>query len=74
MITKDDFMGWKDNPVTKAFFESVKSMEEDAIESLVKNDDRGGTMSDDFFKGAITVLRDILNTSFVDVETFDNDN
>lgn len=63
-MTKDDFVAWKANTVTKAFFRSVLEKEEGLKELLAVSaglDPRADAMH----VGAIQALRDITDNDWV---------
>lgn len=66
MLTKEQFNTWQNDAVTLAFMDSVKQLEKNTTEQLIANK-REDALSDDFYKGAIAALRDLLNTSFEEV-------
>lgn len=59
MITKPEFEDWKLHPVTEAFFNAMKDMEQYSIECLIGNTTTSET-PDDFYRGYVYAVRDIL--------------
>jgi len=58
MINKEEFMDWKSNPVTKAFFSAAEERISDAKDSLAGSAGLDPDM-DNFLRGFIHAYREI---------------
>lgn len=65
MISKQEFLQWKENPVTEEVFNTIAQRIEDAKDVLsvsAGND----SLNDRFLAGMIQAYREILDTSYED--------
>ena len=69
-ISKAEFVDWKKDPVTKAFFVAVENRIEDAkdVMSVSAGLDQ---VQDCVTRGMITAFREVLNIEFSEVESED---
>lgn len=65
MISKEDFANWRQDPVTKAFYEALNEQIELAKDELAINQEN--VYSDDWYKGYIVAVRDVVK---FDLEEF----
>ena len=66
-MSKDDFIVWKNDPITKAFYISLNQRREDVKESLVAQ--AGIDSIDDAKKsGYCQALVDVFDTDFMELE------
>lgn len=64
MITKQDYIDWKSNPVTKAFFQAVNANIERSKDELLTTD----LDNLRYRQGYAQALFDILRTEWEDIE------
>ena len=67
MISTQDFLTWKQDSVTQAFFQSVQYRIEDAKENLSTSAGLDSD-SDNWFRGFIAGQRDVLDVRVEDVD------
>jgi len=67
MITKDEYVGWKDNNVTKAYMEACSIRLDDAKDILV-NQAGLDSDQDNFYRGFIHAYIEMLNFTIEDFE------
>ena len=67
MITKSEWIDWKTNPVTRAFFEATEIRVDDATEILI-NSAGIDSDQDNFYRGFITAYREMQNFQIDDLE------
>ena len=67
VVSTEDFVNWKTDPVTQAFFQSVHFRIEDAKESLSTSAGLDSD-SDNWFRGFIAGQRDVLDVRVEDVD------
>lgn len=67
MISTQDFLTWKQDSVTQAFFQSVQYRIEDAKETLSTSAGIDSD-SDNWFRGFIAGQRDVLDVRVEDVD------
>jgi hypothetical protein len=65
MITKLELQDWKSHPVTEAYFEAIDEMEGAVVEQLIKNVNQE-MHPDDWYRGYIYALRDMLNVDLAE--------
>lgn len=58
MISKSDYINWKSDPVTRAFFEATRERVEEAKEMLAVSAGIDPTL-DNFYRGFIKAYREI---------------
>lgn len=67
MISEKDFMNWKQDAVTEAFFGVIKDRVDEAMYILSRS--AGINPNDDnFYRGMILAFRDVLETSFEETQ------
>ena len=67
VISTSDFLTWKADPVTQAFFSSVQERIEDAKETLATSAGID-SMSDNWFRGFIAGQRDMIDARVDDMD------
>lgn len=67
VISNSDFLTWKVDPVTQAFFHSVYERIEDAKETLASSAGIDST-SDNWFRGFIAGQRDMIDARVDDMD------
>lgn len=67
MISTQDFLTWKQDSVTQAFFHSVYERIEDAKETLASSAGIDST-SDNWFRGFIAGQRDMIDARVDDMD------
>jgi len=67
VITKDEFVGWKNDQVTEAFYEACKTRLEDAKEILIGQAGLDSDL-DNFYRGFIHAYKEMLGFT---IEDFD---
>lgn len=71
-MTKEDFVDWKTNPVTKAFFSAIRENIEGLRDELVPAALNGETELAAAKAGAILALNDVLEYRVEDEESHGN--
>lgn len=61
MINKEQFVSWKDDPVTKEFFRAIHERITDSVEALIQKDDAE-------LRGFIKALKELSNPIWEDFE------
>lgn len=67
MITKDEYVEWQNNNVTKAYMEACLTRLDDAKDILV-NQAGLDSDQDNFYRGFIHAYREMLNFTIEDFE------
>lgn len=67
MISSSDFYNWRNDPVTKAFFDACLTREQEAKESLATTAGMDQN-EDNFMRGFIRAYVEIQTVTFGDVE------
>ena len=67
IVTKDEFLGWKNDQVTGAFYEACVTRLEDAKEILVGQAGLDSDL-DNFYRGFIHAYREMLNFTVEDLD------
>lgn len=66
LITKDEFVGWKNNEVTEAFLDACMTRLEDAKDILI-NQAGLDSDQDNFYRGFIHAYREMLTFTVEDI-------
>lgn len=64
-VTKDEFLQWKDNPVTQEVFQIIRDRREEAKDVLAISAGED-PVNDRFYVGMIRALSEFLDISFED--------
>jgi len=67
IVTKSEWVDWKQNPVTNAFYSAIKERISEATELLV-NKAGLDQVEDNFFRGFIAAYNEVLGFSIEDME------
>lgn len=67
MSLKSEFMDWKSNHMTKAFFEAAKVRERDAVEILATHAGLS-PIEDNFYRGFIQAYREMFDFDVEEAE------
>lgn len=67
IVTKEEWLDWKRNPVTKAFYDAVEERIEDAKDMLSSSAGVDPT-TDNFYRGFINAYREMLNFRIEDLD------
>ena len=67
IVTKDEFLGWKNDQVTGAFYEACVTRLEDAKEILVGQAGLDSDL-DNFYRGFIHAYKEMLNFTIEDLD------
>lgn len=60
MITKQDFLKWKEDPITRAFYEVIYDRIEDA-KNILSYQAGNDSLQDSFYRGFIYAYREFLD-------------
>lgn len=63
-ITKEEWAVWKENPVTRRFFQMIADRREEAIQHLAYGHNSGSMSKQNIVVGAINAYTHILGTRF----------
>lgn len=62
MITKEEFIAWKNNKVTEAFFAAISSKREDIKETIVQTAGED-SVRDAIYRGYCVAMSDVLDVN-----------
>jgi hypothetical protein len=67
VVTKEEWMEWRRNPVTKAFYEAILERIEEA-KDILSSSAGVDPVTDNFYRGFINAYRETLNFRIEDMD------